>query len=122
MRRLKFSKEEFWQLIECLIALPIRCIASGGDHSVIVTNSGAVYAWGKNDKGQLGLGDTVNREFPTQIRSLRNLKVCYVSCGAEHTVCLTEDGGVFSFGSGQYGQLGHGSKTDENLPRKIMGN
>ena len=47
-------------------------------------------------------------------------QVCYVSCGAEHTVCLTEDGGVFSFGSGQYGQLGHGSKSDEQLPRKII--
>jgi alpha-tubulin suppressor-like RCC1 family protein len=43
-----------------------------------------------------------------------------VACGAEHTVCLTEEGGVFSFGSGQYGQLGHGSKSDEQLPRKII--
>ena len=43
-----------------------------------------------------------------------------MACGAEHTVCLTEEGGVFSFGSGQYGQLGHGSKSDEQLPRKII--
>lgn len=108
------------QPIECLTALPIRLIACGGDHSVIISNSGAVYAWGKNNKGQLGLGDTENRAFPTQVRSLRNQKICYVACGAEHTICLTEDGGVFSFGSGQYGQLGHGSKSDEHLPRKII--
>ena len=43
-----------------------------------------------------------------------------MACGAEHTVCLTEDGGVFSFGSGQYGQLGHGSKSDEQNPRQII--
>ena len=48
------------------------------------------------------------------------MQICYVACGAEHTVCLTEDGGVFSFGSGQYGQLGHGSKSDEQQPRKII--
>ena len=48
------------------------------------------------------------------------MQICYVACGAEHTVCLTEDGGVFSFGSGQYGQLGHGSKSDEQIPKKII--
>ena len=93
-----------------MMSMPIKYIACGGDHSVIVSHSGAVYTWGNNNKGQLGLGDTENRAFPTQVRSLRNQKVCYVSCGAEHTVCLTEDGGVFSFGSGQYGQLGMSSK------------
>ena len=108
------------QPIECLNSLPIRHIACGGQHSFLVSNSGAVYAWGKNNKGQLGLGDTDDRMFPTQVRSLRNQKICYIACGQEHTICLTEDGGVFSFGSGQYGQLGHGSKNDEQLPRKII--
>ena len=87
---------------------------------MVVSHSGSVYAWGKNSRGQLGLGDTEDRPFPAQVRSLRNQRVCYVACGAEHTLCLTEDGGVFSFGSGQYGQLGHGSKSDEQLPRKII--
>merc|ERR1719491_1687050 len=106
--------------LDCLTPLPIRSIACGAHHSFIVSHSGAVYAWGKNNKGQLGLGDTDDRIFPTQVRSLRNQKICHVACGAEHTVCLTEEGGVFSFGSGQYGQLGHGSKSDEQLPRKII--
>jgi E3 ubiquitin-protein ligase HERC4 len=108
------------QPIECLLSLPIRFIACGGNHCILVSNSGAVYAWGQNLKGQLGLGDTENRPYPTQIRSLRNQKITFVACGAEHTVCLTEDGGVFSFGSGQYGQLGHGSKNEEQLPRKVI--
>jgi hypothetical protein len=48
----------FFQIIECLEAVPIRQISCGGNHTVIVTMSGAVYAWGKNSRGQLGLGDT----------------------------------------------------------------
>jgi E3 ubiquitin-protein ligase HERC4 len=51
---------------------------------------------------------------------LRNQRIVYISCGQEFTVCLTSDGGVFSFGNGSYGQLGHGSKNDEHLPRKII--
>ena len=66
------------QPIECLHSLPIRHIACGGQHSFLVSHSGAVYAWGKNNKGQLGLGDTDDRRFPTQVRSLRNQKVCYI--------------------------------------------
>ena len=63
--------------LDCLNPLPIRSIACGAHHSFIVSHSGAVYAWGKNNMGQLGLGDTDDRCFPTQVRSLRNQKVCY---------------------------------------------
>jgi E3 ubiquitin-protein ligase HERC4 len=62
--------------LDCLTPLPIRSIACGAHHSFIVSHSGAVYAWGKNNMGQLGLGDTDDRVFPTQVRSLRNQKVC----------------------------------------------
>jgi len=54
------------------------------------------------------------------VRSLRTQNIVYLSCGQEHTLCLTKDGGVFSFGAGSYGQLGHGTKNDEKLPRKII--
>ena len=47
------------------------------------------------------------------------LKVEFVACGEEHTVCLTAEGGVFSWGHGQDGQLGHGTLANQNAPRKI---
>ena len=58
--------------------------------------------------------------YPNQVRSLRTQKISAIKCGEDHTVCLTEDGGVFSFGCGRYGQLGHGSNNNEMIPRKIM--
>ena len=82
--------------------------------------SGAVFSWGRNSHGQLGLSDHENRLLPNQIRSLRNQRVVHVACGENHTVCLTSDGGVFSFGSGSYGQLGHNNKSNEFAPRKVM--
>jgi len=106
--------------VDSLCGLPIDDIACGANHSMAVSASGAVYAWGKNAYGQLGLGDHKDRHYPTQVRSLRHQNVARVSCGAEHSACLTSDGGVFTFGHGGYGQLGHGGKSSEVLPRKVM--
>lgn len=38
----------------------------------------------------------------------------------DHTAALTRDGGVFTFGAGMYGQLGHCSSANEMLPRKVL--
>ena len=81
---------------------------------------GAVYGWGKNSFGQLGLGDTEDRFYPTQLKSLRSQRVAYLSCGMDHTAALTRDGGVFTFGAGMYGQLGHGSFSNEMVPRMVL--
>lgn len=69
--------------------------------------------------GQLGLGDTDNREWPSNVKTLQQQKVTYGACGEKHSVVVTLDGGVFSFGLGSRGQLGHNSTNDELLPRKI---
>lgn len=69
--------------------------------------------------GQLGLGDTDNREWPSNVKTLQQQKVIYGACGEKHSVVVTLDGGVFSFGSGNRGQLGHHSTNNELLPRKI---
>ncbi|XP_040567809.1 probable E3 ubiquitin-protein ligase HERC4 isoform X2 [Lepeophtheirus salmonis] len=108
------------KVIESLIGVAPLMIAAGAEHSMIVTISGTVYSWGKNSYGQLGLGDVNNSYFPRQIRLLRSLIIKFISCGNDHSVVLTEDGGVFSFGQGRFGQLGHGSFNNELLPRKVM--
>ncbi|KAF7384056.1 hypothetical protein HZH68_014813 [Vespula germanica] len=108
------------KLICSLISLPIAFIACGGYHSIAITKSGAVFGWGKNVFGQLGLNDTQIRYLPCQLRTLRNAKVCYAACGEEFSVFLTMDGGVFTCGAGMYGQLGHGSHSNEILPRQVM--
>ena len=50
-------------MIRSLIGLSVKQIAAGSAHSVFLTKSGAVFCSGKNDFGQLGLGDTKNREW-----------------------------------------------------------
>ncbi|XP_077295148.1 HECT and RLD domain containing E3 ubiquitin ligase 4 isoform X2 [Arctopsyche grandis] len=108
------------KLIKSLAGIPFAYVACGGHHTFAVTKSGAVFGWGKNEFGQLGLNDGLDRCFPTQLRSLRSINICQVDCGEDFTAFLTLDGGVFTCGSGRYGQLGHGDNKDEMLPRKIM--
>ncbi|CAH8562696.1 unnamed protein product [Schistosoma turkestanicum] len=67
-----------------------------------------------------------NVSIPTFVKALRGCEVVYLACGEVHSVALTRDGGVFTFGAGRYGQLGHNESTiGISVPRKItefMGN
>ncbi|MED6235935.1 putative E3 ubiquitin-protein ligase herc4, partial [Ataeniobius toweri] len=113
------------QMVQSLQAIPFSQISAGGAHSFALTFSGAVFGWGCNKFGQLGVNDTNDRCFPTLLKSLRSQRVIYVSCGEDHTAVLTKEGGVFTFGAGGYGQLGHNSTNHEINPRKVfelMGN
>ncbi|XP_071263666.1 probable E3 ubiquitin-protein ligase HERC3 isoform X1 [Salvelinus alpinus] len=107
------------QLVKSLSGIPLAQITAGGDHSFALTLSGAVFGWGKNSAGQLGLGDTVDRPAPAPVDCLNLKKTIAISCGVEHTVVLTKGGLVFTFGSGRYGQLGHNSLRNELRPRLV---
>ncbi|KAL1117573.1 hypothetical protein AAG570_003888 [Ranatra chinensis] len=107
-------------LVSSLIGLPISLIACGASHSFAVSRSGAVYGWGRNRFGQLGLNSQTDHIYPCQLKTLRSIKVKYISCGEDFSVFLTQDGGVLTCGAGMYGQLGHGSTSNEVLPRKIL--
>ncbi|CAD7081549.1 unnamed protein product [Hermetia illucens] len=106
--------------VKSLAGIPIAFIACGANHSFVISKSGAVFGWGKNSCGQLGLNDEQFRSYPTQLKTLRSLGVRYISCGDDFSVFLTVDGGVFTCGSGTYGQLGHGIASNEILPRMVL--
>uniref|UniRef100_A0A6Q2YKZ0 HECT domain-containing protein n=1 Tax=Esox lucius TaxID=8010 RepID=A0A6Q2YKZ0_ESOLU len=108
------------QPLKSLSGIPLAQITAGGDHSFALSLSGAVFGWGKNNTGQLGLNDEQDRPVPCHIKFLRSQKVVYISCGDEHTAALTKDGGLFTFGDGSRGQLGHDSIHNEPLPRRVQ--
>lgn len=60
-------------------------------------------------KGQLGLGDTVNRNNPTPVKGLASKKVVGGSAGKSHSAVVTDGGESYTFGLNQYGQLGTGA-------------
>ncbi|XP_066534384.1 E3 ubiquitin-protein ligase HERC2-like [Hoplias malabaricus] len=109
------------QPLRSLCGIPLAQISAGGDHSFALSVSGAVFGWGRNSAGQLGLGDREDRDVPSCVKSLNLKKTVFISCGEDHTAVLTKEGLVFTFGSGCYGQLGHNSLRDELQPRLLAG-
>lgn len=91
----------------------IVAVAAGGSHSLALGANGWVYAWGDNGSGQLGLGDTVQRNSPTRV-SVPQAKA--ISAGAAHSLALTQAGTIRAWGSdGNEGRLGTGTTLSPNF-------
>ena len=54
-----------------------------------------------------------------QVRYLGRMRVVSVSCGANHTLAITESGELLACGRGRYGQLGLGNFQDQISLRQI---
>jgi alpha-tubulin suppressor-like RCC1 family protein len=78
-----------------------------------------VLTWGRGVFGQLGHGDTENYSLPSPVEALVKIHVSMVACGWQHTMALSSQGRVFSWGYGEDGQLGHGDTNDYLTPREI---
>lgn len=96
-------------------------VAAGLNFTVFLTRQGHVYTCGTNTHGQLGHGDTQDRPSPKMIEVLGNVgPIVQVAAGPSYILSVTEDGAVYSFGSGANFCLGHGEQHDEFLPRAIQ--
>jgi alpha-tubulin suppressor-like RCC1 family protein len=74
-------------------------------HVIAVGSNGEVYAWGRNDGGQLGLGDLTLRHAPERVVALDGKGVHAAATGKAHTLFLTGDGGVLACGAGKQARL-----------------
>ena len=83
-------------------------IASGAEHSLFLKADGSLWATGRNQRGQLGTGDTVDEIY--QPKSFLQVSV---ASGSEHSVFLKSDGSLHVMGSNINGQLGTGDNLTE---------
>jgi alpha-tubulin suppressor-like RCC1 family protein len=124
-------------------------VAAGWEHSIALTDKGAVYAWGCGYKDNrrgivppvLGLGDNNGRTVPERLRAFdsdnaRDLKtgpklgifgvelepyrIVSIACGWDHCLALDNGGKVRAWGSGQNGKLGRGNEESAPTPSFIL--
>lgn len=81
----------------------VNSVYCGFSHAMAITKKGECYAIGENNHGQLGIGDTGNRNTWTLVQIAGAIKT--VACGNAFTLFLTEAGQVFSCGYNKNGEL-----------------
>ncbi|XP_029289545.1 RCC1 domain-containing protein 1 [Cottoperca gobio] len=151
------TPEEEPRAVEALWGMPMSCVATGGWHSVCISDGGDLYVWGWNESGQLGLPSRGVRKalpqqssqqagapcqeaststaeepqegeeheevfisiqaFPALLDITPSCEVRTVSCGCRHTAAVTTTGDLFTWGWGDYGQLGHQTLISSDEPQ-----
>jgi alpha-tubulin suppressor-like RCC1 family protein len=102
------------------------------EHGGLVTESGSIYTWGQNLYHKLGHLPEPQQTLPKRRTSPKTTyenikfgkvefeeKIKSVKCGFNHTLSLSEEGEVYSWGLGKEGALGHSSFENIKLPQKI---
>ncbi|XP_068021650.1 serine/threonine-protein kinase Nek9 isoform X3 [Melanerpes formicivorus] len=101
-----------------------RQVCAGNTHFAVVTVEKELYTWvnmqgGTKLHGQLGHGDRASYRQPKHVEKLQGKAIRQVSCGDDFTVCITDEGQVYAFGSDYYGCIGvdkaYGSEVLEPL-------
>ncbi|WP_347241856.1 hypothetical protein [Thermus sp.] len=95
----------------------VVAVAAGWHHSLALRRDGTVWAWGKNDHGQLGI--TPNPLVPYPVRGLTD--VVAIRAGFDTSYALRRDGTLWAWGWGRFGILGTGDFADRPLPTQVQG-
>jgi alpha-tubulin suppressor-like RCC1 family protein len=96
---------------------PVVHVACAWDHTFALTKDGALYAWGSNENGILGLGDQINSLIPIQ-SPLKNISQVFP--GSTFTLFLTSTGSLLGCGSNDHGALGMEDPEDQFSPIEIF--
>ncbi|XP_059167595.1 uncharacterized protein LOC131949741 [Physella acuta] len=107
-------------LVETLhiLKLKVMSVACGNEHTLALTQQG-VYGWGNSKYGQVGVGTRHVYKRPMLLETLQPETVIALDCGHYHSLALTSDNQVYSWGWGVHGQLGHGNPEDCLIPTHV---
>uniref|UniRef100_A0AAY4BKB2 RCC1 domain-containing protein 1 n=2 Tax=Denticeps clupeoides TaxID=299321 RepID=A0AAY4BKB2_9TELE len=141
------SPEEEPRALEALWGVPMSSVAAGGWHSACISAGGDLYVWGWNESGQLGLPSRGLKKdltraatgelnaskifqsshgvfisiqaFPALLDIPQVSEICKVSCGSRHTAAVTGTGDLYTWGWGEYGQLGQGGTCSSDQAERV---
>jgi alpha-tubulin suppressor-like RCC1 family protein len=96
-------------------------VAVGDFQACATRTGGALWCWGYNGHGQLGIGNHADQDLPQQVTIPAPGGWANVTSGAVQT-CATRTGGtLWCWGANFHGQLGIGNETDQDRPRQVTG-
>jgi alpha-tubulin suppressor-like RCC1 family protein len=101
--------------------LHVVMVACGLNHTMEVTVAGHAWTCGYNGFGQLGVGNRTDREGFTQVDAgqLGGARIVMAACGWNHSVVVSAEGRVWTWGRGAFGRLGHNDGQDRLVPAML---
>jgi alpha-tubulin suppressor-like RCC1 family protein len=79
-------------------------IACGDNHSLVLTDRGYIYAWGRGFEGQLGLSATIEiATVPSYVKYFHNKNVTQIAAGTFYSLAITDDGNMYGWGEARMG-------------------
>lgn len=103
-----------------LAAVDILEVSGGGTHALAVSAEGRLYSWGSGASGALGHGDEEPAPRPRSVEHLAGVAVRCCAAGDEFSIAIDADGGLWSWGCGGEGRLGHGDEADRCAPARVV--
>lgn len=98
----------------------VVAIAAGRGHSLALLANGHVKAWGRNDFGQLGIGNTMPQSTPQLVVPPPVfLGARAIAAGGRHSLAILKDGRIVAWGANGFGQLGDGTLTNRTIPTLV---
>ncbi len=99
------------------LAQTLRGIVPGGVHTCAIDAAAALWCWGFNGNGNLGIGSTTNTMSPVAVSG--GISFAQIATGFSHSCALTTTGAAYCWGRNLNGQLGDGTKIDRSSPTPV---
>jgi alpha-tubulin suppressor-like RCC1 family protein len=94
-------------------------IAAGGDQTCGVRVNSTLWCWGDNERGQLGIGNTIDQNVPRQVTTPSARGWTTLTAGTGNTCAVRADSTLWCWGSNDAGELGIGNNISQNVPRQV---
>ncbi|HET6494218.1 MAG TPA: hypothetical protein VFH61_02500, partial [Thermoleophilia bacterium] len=98
-------------------SLPGPQAAHGSDSTLLIKPNGSLWAWGRNDYGQLGDGTTTGSPVAIRVGAATDWRA--VACGDQFSLGIRSDGSLWAWGENTYGSLGLGDIAHRSTPQRV---
>uniref|UniRef100_A0A1I7XE73 non-specific serine/threonine protein kinase n=1 Tax=Heterorhabditis bacteriophora TaxID=37862 RepID=A0A1I7XE73_HETBA len=100
--------------------ISIKQVAISETHQLVLTKDNAVFGWGDNSHGELGMGDKIPRQIPTQIDTLKGKNIQSVATGNGFSVICCDKGTLMVCGDARLVGLGEDAGVERDVLRPTL--